>query len=360
MNYHFMRAGHGARASNKPGQPAREPFWGILRTMPRFPVLAALLLSLSLALAPAVAHARAGSSMSRGSVGMSQGSAGSRTYSPSIGAPMQRSVTPHVPSSPSPVYRPTPSYGSGYGSGFFGGGFMSGLFGGLIGAGIGHMLFGGGYGGGYGGLGFGGILGSLLHLMLWGVVIWFVFRIVRRMFGGGPVFNTGYQPDYGNQSTYTPYAGGSFGGAAPAQIATETIPIADADYNNFSRLLVDIQNAWSRGDLNAMRRFMTPEMLGYFSEELSRNASDGVENRVEDVQFQNGSVQQAWREDDIEYASALISWLARDYYVRNDRNPGDRDYVAKGDPQRPVSASELWTFMRHRGGNWVLSAIQQV
>ena len=43
-------------------------------------------------------------------------------------------------------------------------------------------------------------------------------------------------------------------------------------------LLVEIQTAWSRGDLNALRRSMTPEMLSYFSEELSRNTSDGVEN----------------------------------------------------------------------------------
>jgi predicted lipid-binding transport protein (Tim44 family) len=335
--------------------------------MSRFPVLAALLLSLSLALAPAVAEARAGSSMSRGSTGISQGSAGSRTYAPSMGAPIQRSVTPNTPSTPS--YRPAapaPGYSPGFGGGFFGGGFMSGLFGGLIGAGIGHMLFGGGYGGmGMGGLGAGGVIGSLLHLMLWGLIIWFLFRLFRRMWGGGPVFNTGssYRDmGYGNSggyAGYTPAVGAATGGYGAA-LTDETIPITDEDYDAFSGLLVAIQTAWSRGDLNAMRRSMTPEMLSYFSEELSRNASDGVENRVEDVQFQNGALQQAWREGDIEYAQALIGWTAKDYYVRSDRGPADRDYVAKGDPAHPVPAQELWTFMRHRGGSWLLSAIQQV
>ena len=333
--------------------------------MSRFPVFAALLLSMSLALAPAVAEARAGSSMSRGPVGMSQGSAGSRTYAPSIGAPVQRSITPTTPTAP--AYRPAAPVSPGFGGGLFGGGFMSGLFGGLIGAGIGHMLFGGGYGYG-GGIGAGGILGSLLHLALWGLIIWFVFRLFRRMFAGGPAFSTGAyrsggtdayaSPGYGaQQSSYSPLG---YGGGATAAVGNDSVPITDEDYNAFSRALVDIQNAWSRGDLNAMRRYMTPEMLSYFSEELSRNTSDGVDNRVEDVQFQNGSLQQAWREGDIDYASALLGWTARDYYVRNDRNPSDRDYVAKGDPQRPVPASELWTFMRHRGGTWVLSAIQQV
>jgi predicted lipid-binding transport protein (Tim44 family) len=337
--------------------------------MSRFPLLAALLLSLSLALAPAVAEARAGSSLSRGPVGMSQGSAGSRTYAPSMGAPIQRSITPNSQTAPS--YRPTsPAYSPGFGGGgLFGGGFMSGLFGGLIGAGIGHMLFGGGYGYG-GGIGAGGMIGSLLHLMLWGLIIWFVFRLFRRMWSGGPLLNTGGYRDSGSYRDggygasgggYTPALGGPSGsyGAAAANTGS-TIAITDDDYNAFSRLLVDIQNAWSRGDLNALRRVMTPEMLSYFSEELSRNASDGVENRVEDVQFQNGALQQAWNEDDIDYAQALMGWNAKDYYVRSDRTAGDRDYVVKGDPSRPVPAQELWTFMRHRGGNWLLSAIQQV
>lgn len=334
--------------------------------MSRFPILAALLLSLSLALAPAVAEARAGSSLSRGPVGMSQGSAGSRTYAPSIGAPVQRSITPNTQTAPS--YRPTaPAYSPGFGGGLFGGGFMSGLFGGLIGAGIGHMLFGGGgYGYGAGGLGAGGILGSLLHLMIWGLIIWFLFRLFRRMWGGGPVLNTGSYRDTGGYGGggygggYTPALGAASAGYGAAAIDTSTIPITDEDYNAFSRQLMDIQNAWSRGDLNALKRFMTPEMLSYFSEELSRNASDGVENRVEDVQFQNGSLQQAWREGDIDYAQALMGWNAKDYYLRSDRTAGDRDYVVKGDPTRPVAAQELWTFMRHRGGSWLLSAIQQV
>ena len=37
------------------------------------------------------------------------------------------------------------------------------------------------------------------------------------------------------------------------------------------------------------------------------------------------------------------------------------DYVVSGDPKQPVEAEEVWTFVRQRsGGNWLLSAIQQV
>jgi len=35
--------------------------------------------------------------------------------------------------------------------------------------------------------------------------------------------------------------------------------------------------------------------------------------------------------------------------------------VLEGDPNKPVEAVELWTFMRSRnGGKWLLSAIQQM
>ena len=33
--------------------------------------------------------------------------------------------------------------------------------------------------------------------------------------------------------------------------------------------------------------------------------------------------------------------------------------VVEGDPDRPTEATELWTFVRPRGGEWQLSAIQQ-
>ncbi len=34
--------------------------------------------------------------------------------------------------------------------------------------------------------------------------------------------------------------------------------------------------------------------------------------------------------------------------------------VVEGDPNQPTEATEVWTFMRSRGGPWLLSAIQQV
>jgi hypothetical protein len=43
-----------------------------------------------------------------------------------------------------------------------------------------------------------------------------------------------------------------------------------------------------------------------------------------------------------------------------DINVSDADWLASGDPRRPVEAEEMWTFARRRGGQWLLSAIQQI
>jgi predicted lipid-binding transport protein (Tim44 family) len=109
-----------------------------------------------------------------------------------------------------------------------------------------------------------------------------------------------------------------------------------------------------------LRRQMTPEMLGYFSEELTRNASRGVRNVVANVQLMKGDLKESWEEGDRQYATAYLRWRANDYVVRAGRSPGDPDWLVGGDPREPVEAEELWTFVRSRGGNWLLSAIQQI
>ncbi|MBV8193081.1 MAG: TIM44-like domain-containing protein, partial [Alphaproteobacteria bacterium] len=104
----------------------------------------------------------------------------------------------------------------------------------------------------------------------------------------------------------------------------------------------------------------TPEMVGHFSQELTRNASQGVQNIVGDVQLVKGEVTEAWEEGDLEYATALMRWRAHDYIVRLDGGTGNTGQIVSGDPRTMVEAEELWTFVRRSGGRWLLSAIQQV
>src|SRR6185437_10067417 len=72
--------------------------------------------------------------------------------------------------------------------------------------------------------------------------------------------------------------------------------VGDSDLQEFQRIHAAVQEAWSHGDLGQMRRLMTPEMLGYFSEELTKNSSQGVQNLVSDVSLVKGDVTESWEE----------------------------------------------------------------
>jgi predicted lipid-binding transport protein (Tim44 family) len=136
----------------------------------------------------------------------------------------------------------------------------------------------------------------------------------------------------------TVFAGltGTSSGTASRTTASP-ITITKSDYDAFERLLGDIQSAFSAEDLPALRGVLTPEMLSYFSEQLADNASRGLINRVE------GS---------IDYATVAMKYALKDSMV--ERASGR---VVQGGERTEVT--ELWTFRRARGGNWLLSAIQQ-
>lgn len=296
-------------------------------------LLLAAVAALSLALAPGLADARAGS-------GGSFGSRGSMTYSapPSTGtagsiAPFQRSMTPN---SPSPGYG-TPGYGYGRSSGF-----MSGLMGGLIGAGLGGLLLGRGFFWGMHGFGF---LGFLLQIFLLVLLVRWLIRLFTRsspVFANGPgIFTRG--------SPGGPPPMGGFGaptGPPPIQIGAQ-------DYQAFDQRLHEIQAAWSRHDLDALRGLATPEMLSYFAEQLAEQTSRGVRNEVSDVRLLQGDLAQAWSEGSREYATVAMRFSMIDLT----RDGSGR--IVDGSPNEHVTATEAWTFVRAPGGRWILSAIQQ-
>ena len=58
-----------------------------------------------------------------------------------------------------------------------------------------------------------------------------------------------------------------------------------------------------------------------------------------------------WREGDADYATVAMRFSLNDETL--DRDSGR---VLQGGPDE---ATEIWTFMRVRGGHWLVSAIQQ-
>jgi predicted lipid-binding transport protein (Tim44 family) len=142
---------------------------------------------------------------------------------------------------------------------------------------------------------------------------------------------------------------GGLGGTQPAN--PDEIGTTPGDFDTFERLLKEIQTAYGDEDLSKLRSRMTPEMLSYFMDELNANASRGVTNRISDVNLLQGDAAEAWREGDTEYCTVAMRYSLKDEIV--DRSSGR---VIEGGPDE---ATEVWTFMRVRGGNWILSAIQQ-
>lgn len=302
--------------------------------------------------APSLADARAGGGTNSGSRGSNTGQAPAPTRTAPSAAPIERSATPQQPA-PKPATI-TPASATPQGGGFMARNpFLSGLMGGMLGAGLFGMMFGGGFSGGLGGGA--GVLGLLLQIMLIGGLAYLAVRLFRgwsaaRTQSVAPAYAYAAAAPRMSEAVTRPDVGSGpalLGSSAPLAISAE-------DFNTFEAMLGQIQTAYSNGDLAKLRSLATPEMLGYFSEELSNNASRGVENKIEAVKLEQGDLSEAWSEAGLDYATVAMRFSMID----TTRRIGDGSIVAGSDSAR-TEATEVWTFLRSRGGKWILSAIQQ-
>jgi predicted lipid-binding transport protein (Tim44 family) len=299
----------------------------------------------------------------RASRGGSFGSRGARTYSappptataPSTASPFQRSATqPNAARPSTPATAPTTGM-AGRPGGLFGGGLLGGLAAGFIGAGLFGMLFGHGFMGGLGG--FASILGLLLQIGLVIIVarlawVWWQRRQQGQQaaYASGPSTRDNAMSQSGGMGSGF---GGMFGGGASAAPAGTPIQIDARDYDDFERILGDVQQAYSDEDIQALRSRVTPEMLSYLEDDLADNVRRGVVNKVSDVKLLQGDLAEAWSEGDADYATVAMRFGLIDQTL--DRATGR---VVEGS-SAPTEATELWTFRREPRGNWALTAIQQ-
>jgi len=291
--------------------------------MPRLRSVVAIGLAAMLAAAPAMvpvdAWARAASTSS-------MGSRGTRTYTappatstaPTTAQPMQRSMAqPTAPAAAAPrpgMASPAPARS----------GFMFGL---------------------------------LLQIALIAGIGWMLWRLFTRnraptpaMAGPAGMMGRSVQDD---PRMGGGMAGGMGGGAMPQGPAQPPLAISPADYQAFERLLQTVQGAWSAHDMHALQTVATPEMVSYFAEQLTDQVSRGVRNSVTDVRLDKGDLSEAWSEGAREYATVAMRFSMLDAT----RDASGR--VVDGSDRERVSATELWTFVRAPGGQWLLSAIQQ-
>jgi predicted lipid-binding transport protein (Tim44 family) len=300
----------------------------------------AIILSLALPLMLAVAS----SADARIGGGVSSGSRGSRTFS----APPSTSTAPGTaqPFNRTITQPGSPGVGAPAGGGFFnrpGIGLFGGLAAGFLGAGLLGMLFGGGMFGGLGGLSsiFGLILQIGLIIMVVRLAMSWWQRRHETAYAGAPAGGMG------GASTFRTGSGFGLGsGSAPLEIGP-------SDYEAFERLLGELQTAWSNEDIAKLHTLATPEMVSYVTQDIAEHKAQNLVNTVTDVKLLQGDLAEAWREGDTDFASVALRYTLIDKTV--DRATGR---LVKGSEQ-PTEATEVWTFLRERGGPWELSAIQQ-
>lgn len=313
----------------------------------RFASLFAVLVMAFSMISVSDAEARRGGSF--GSRGMNTFNSPAPTNTaPNQVAPVQRTMTPgqQQPSAAPGVQSAQPRGGFMNG---FGGSLLRGLaLGGLLG-----LLFGAGFGG------LGGVFAMVVQVALIAGAIWLAMRFFRgqRPATAGAPHAAAYQAQPNSQRNDF---GQMFGSGSAAPRAAKPAPgknelnIGMADLEIFEQMLSRVQAAYASENYAALRALTTPEVMGYLSEELATNATNGVRNQVSDVKLLQGDLAESWREGRDEYATVAMRYASIDY--TEDRKTGA---VVEGDKENATESTEIWTFKRTSNGDWLLSAIQE-
>ncbi|KZL18030.1 Tim44-like domain protein [Pseudovibrio axinellae] len=315
--------------------------------------------------------------------GFSFGSRGSRSWSAPKStntapktAPVQRSMTPDngpKTGAQQSSAAAASKAATGQKRGFFGGGMIGSMLGGLALGGLIGMLFGGGFGGAA------GMFGLIIQMLLIGGGIMLLMRFLRGRQQPQPAGANGYQPapeenqsfsfnDAGAQDA--PRRSGSsgipntgFGGTQAAQPdetpvfsskGDDELGVTAEDFDAFEALLTTVWTAYGSENYGKIREVATPEIMGYFAEELGKAASKGLINEVHSIKLLQGDLSESWNEDGKDYASVAMRYEAIDVMRERSSNK-----VVEGNADVPEERREIWTFIREAGEAWKLSAIQQ-
>lgn len=304
-------------------------------------VVMALAMPLAIAVSSAV-EARPGGGGSRG---MRTWSAPPTTRTaPNAAQPLNRTMT--QPGAKAPAAAPA-------GSGFNrpGMGMLGGLAAGFLGAGLLGMLFGGGLFSGLGGL------SSIIGLVLQIGLIYLVVRLAMSWWKrrNAPAYaNASAAPGPAPMQDQGPMANArsGFGFGLGGGSNDAPLEIKPDDYDAFERLLGEVQTAWSNEDIGKLHTLATPEMVSYFTEDLTANKERGVINKVSDVKLLQGDLAEAWREGSTDYATVALRYGLIDKTI--ERASGK---TVEGS-DTPEEVTDVWTFVRRPGSQWELSAIQ--
>ena len=232
--------------------------------------------------------------------------------------------------------------------------FLRGMAGGIAGGILGSMLFrslgfGHGMGGGFGGGGIG-----LLDIILIGLIVYLVYRYIKKRRAAAPVrqvpaFRDDAAPSFGGPSAADPSDG--IGRIRWSDSGFSEQGFKDSCMDNFFR----IQGAWANRDMTSVRSMLTDEMYGIIQADAARLQAEGRFNKLDNIAVRSVDIEEAWQENGNDYITVKFLANLLDYTV--DEKTGA---VVSGSKTDPVKFEEFWTFTRSTGrGAWQLSAIDQ-
>lgn len=184
---------------------------------------------------------------------------------------------------------------------------------------------------------------GLLEILLIAGVGYILFRMLKK---------PQPQPEYTTQTATgsQPYMYSS------EQISgTSTLPAINEELilNLAKNAFIDIQKAWSEGDLSKVKNFMTDRMYNYLESQLKELKERGLRNVVGNINIEEIDVVHVEEERDQKVVIVRITASAVDYTVDRGGN------VVEGDPVNPVRFSEYWAFVG-KALNWRLDDIRQI
>ena len=184
-------------------------------------------------------------------------------------------------------------------------GILGGLALGFLGAGLFGMLSGGGFLSGL--AGFASILGFLAQIALIAGVVFLAYRWWQR--------RSQPQPSYAGHAAPDDRGAAALGARRFRWLRRQRRAGRPSRSRSRARIstLSSVCSARSRAaygreDLAALRSRVTPEMLSYYAEDFSENASRGVINEISDVKLLQGDLAESWREDGKEYATVAMRY----------------------------------------------------
>lgn len=184
---------------------------------------------------------------------------------------------------------------------------------------------------------------GLLEILLIIGIVYLMFKVFSKKREEEPAYatptnsNIPNQPDYYSDST----------------LSTVSYINEELILNLAKNAFIDIQKAWSEGNLSSVRNFLTDRMYVYLNSQLQDLKSKGLRNILEDVKILNAEIVHVEEEGDNKVVIVEIEAQAKDYTVDSNGN------VVEGDKDNPVVFKEYWAFVG-KALNWKLDDIRQV